>query len=97
MKTGEGPRSDPEGIRDVHPPPLLQDAEEDLLLADIAEPCSDIGIGSLGLAQLGDDVGIEQVTQCSTGRPRSSGRSKSPSSPTSGISRRSSLRDLAGR
>src|ERR1051326_4755530 len=73
-----------------------QDAQVNLLVGEIAEPGRDVGIGTLALTQLGDDVGIEQVAQSWTARPRSSGRSKSRSSPTSGIASKSSLSDCTG-
>src|SRR5215217_4408603 len=76
--------------------PQGQHTQEDLLVGQARKPRGDARIGPLSLAQLGDDVGVDQVAHNSTDRPRSGGRSKSPSSPTFGISANSCLRETGG-
>lgn len=46
-----------------------QHAQVDLLVVEPAKPRPDACVGALPLAQLRDDVGIQQVAQSSTGRP----------------------------
>ena len=85
----------PDGIDSA---PYLSDgenAQERLFTSRDLEPGRYPRVASPALAQLGDHVRIDEVAQRATFRPVSRGRSKSRSSPTSGISSRNALNEAA--
>ncbi len=70
-------------------------AQKHLRIGDRRVPFHDVRIAPLALANLGDDVGIEQIAHRSTLRPRSRARSKSM--PSSGADASSAFKlTLAG-
>src|SRR4051812_48204180 len=69
-----------------------QHADEQLVRADVVEPLDHPLVSARSLADLGQDVGVEQVAHSDTGFfVRSAIRRKSASVPAAGIDNRNSL------
>src|SRR3990167_7926554 len=69
-------------------------AEMEIAIIDRFIPGGDVGVASLALAYLGDDVGVDQEAHRSTLRPVS--RTRSRSIPSSGAAASNALRPLVG-
>src|SRR5882724_2558724 len=69
-----------------------EDRQAKLVVVGFVEPAHDAPIGAGSLADLGDDVRIDEKAHNRTRLARGLRSSKSPSSPSSGIARRCALR-----